>query len=261
MAKAHPELDDLARSQRRLQSEFANTGSREWYNSASPDDGEAPEINALLLAHRARTPVALSVAEDYGVVPWNVPRAFISLGWFWVTDAWPEPASGNTAKYGNKTQFVRWRFRFDWCNDGQPTHPWWDAHLQDSPSHLYQNRSGHLNDSSRWEILGPGISPSESIRYPIELSDGSIAPAETSNPEMWHCCDACLWTSLQVYAYKHYCLNEACRRYFKETEGGGELAIFSAERAQHRLALSTQIHSAVARSLCALRVTFVASRR
>jgi hypothetical protein len=49
---------------------------------------EEPEIEALLLAQRARTPIALAVAQDYLEPPFKVPRAFVVLGWFWLTDAW-----------------------------------------------------------------------------------------------------------------------------------------------------------------------------
>jgi hypothetical protein len=49
---------------------------------------EAPEVAALLLAQRARTPVAIAVGQDCTVVPFKVPRPFVVLGWFWVADAW-----------------------------------------------------------------------------------------------------------------------------------------------------------------------------
>lgn len=50
--------------------------------------GEKPEITALLMAQRARTPVAVAVAQDYSAVPFKVPRPLVVLGWFWITDAW-----------------------------------------------------------------------------------------------------------------------------------------------------------------------------
>lgn len=49
---------------------------------------EAPEIESLLMTHRARIPIALTVAQDYSGVPFRVPRPFIALGWFWIVDAW-----------------------------------------------------------------------------------------------------------------------------------------------------------------------------
>jgi hypothetical protein len=49
---------------------------------------EAPEIEALLMTHRARVPIAVTVAHDYSAVNWRVPRPFVVLGWFWITDAW-----------------------------------------------------------------------------------------------------------------------------------------------------------------------------
>jgi len=49
---------------------------------------ESPEIEALLMTQRARTPIAVSVAQDYPQTPFNLPRPFVVLGWFWIIDAW-----------------------------------------------------------------------------------------------------------------------------------------------------------------------------
>jgi hypothetical protein len=49
---------------------------------------ESPEIEALLLTHRARTPIAVAVAQDYAHTPFCVPRPFVVLGWYWIIDAW-----------------------------------------------------------------------------------------------------------------------------------------------------------------------------
>ena len=49
---------------------------------------EASEIAALLIAQRARTPLAIAVAQDYSAAPFDVPRRFVVLGWFWIVDAW-----------------------------------------------------------------------------------------------------------------------------------------------------------------------------
>lgn len=49
---------------------------------------EASEIEALCMAQRARTPVAVALASDWSDSPFRVPRRFIVLGWFWVADAW-----------------------------------------------------------------------------------------------------------------------------------------------------------------------------
>jgi hypothetical protein len=54
---------------------------------------EAPAIEALILAQRARTPIAIAVAQDYSAVPFKVPRPFVVLGWFWVLDAWVSASS------------------------------------------------------------------------------------------------------------------------------------------------------------------------
>lgn len=53
-----------------------------------PPYDEEPEIDALLMAQRARTPVAVIVSEDYSLVPFKVPYPLVTLGWFWVMDAW-----------------------------------------------------------------------------------------------------------------------------------------------------------------------------
>jgi len=49
---------------------------------------ESPEIEALLLSHRARTPIAVAVAQDYAHTPFCVPRPVVVLGWYWIIDAW-----------------------------------------------------------------------------------------------------------------------------------------------------------------------------
>lgn len=49
---------------------------------------ESAEIQALCKAQRARTPIVITVADDYSDVPFKVPRKFVVLGWFWVVDAW-----------------------------------------------------------------------------------------------------------------------------------------------------------------------------
>lgn len=49
---------------------------------------ESSEIEALLLTHRARTPIAVAVAQDYAHTPFCVPRPFVVLGWYWIIDAW-----------------------------------------------------------------------------------------------------------------------------------------------------------------------------
>jgi len=56
--------------------------------SAMPKPKEAPEVEALCMAQRARTPVALAIAGDWSESPFRVPRKFIVLGWFWIADAW-----------------------------------------------------------------------------------------------------------------------------------------------------------------------------
>lgn len=53
-----------------------------------PPNSEEPEIDSLLMAQRARTPVAIVVSEDYSLLPFNSPYPLVTLGWFWVVDAW-----------------------------------------------------------------------------------------------------------------------------------------------------------------------------
>ncbi len=63
------------------------------------DPVEAPDIAALLMAQRARTPLAIAVAQDYSSCPFKIPRPFVVLGWFWLADAWvsePSPAGCKT---------------------------------------------------------------------------------------------------------------------------------------------------------------------
>lgn len=64
--------------------ESSKPGKRE---SESAHD-ELPEVKALLKAQRARTPVALAVAQDFDSIPFRVTEPFIVLGWFWVVESW-----------------------------------------------------------------------------------------------------------------------------------------------------------------------------
>lgn len=64
--------------------ESSKPGKRE---SESAHD-ELPEVKALLKAQRARTPVALAVAQDFDSVPFRVTEPFMVLGWFWVVESW-----------------------------------------------------------------------------------------------------------------------------------------------------------------------------
>lgn len=42
----------------------------------------------LFQAQSARTPVAVIVSQDYALLPYKLPRAYVVLGWFWIVDAW-----------------------------------------------------------------------------------------------------------------------------------------------------------------------------
>lgn len=49
---------------------------------------EEDAVEALLVAQRAHTPIAVAVTQDYTEVPFKVPRKVVVLGWFWLIDAW-----------------------------------------------------------------------------------------------------------------------------------------------------------------------------
>lgn len=177
---------------------------------------EAPEINALLLAHRARTPVALGVSEDYADMPWQLPRSFIVLGWFWITDAWLEPVLNEK---------VRWRFRFDWCKIGQLARPWWETVGGSLPclyeQHLSTGSAGKsAKDDAAWTVDGPNQSATESVKMPD--AQGREPQMTDLEKSVWKQCHACGAASLDVYVLKGFCLNETCPEFFVEPDDPGE---------------------------------------
>lgn len=168
---------------------------------------EAPDIKGLLMAHRARTPVAIIISEDYGVPPWFVPQPYVGLGWFWITDAWVEPvgrewtarnANGNAddihldgasaqldkdvadkkrkrpTEAASKQLNVRWRFRFDWCTEvgpGDPRYPWWE-YRDKTHIRVYEARAGaKVSEPDGWAIKGVEVNKSESVW--LRKSDGT----------------------------------------------------------------------------------------
>ena len=60
----------------------------------TPITRDSFEIEALKMACKFRSPVAIAVSHDYSETPFKVPRKFVVLGWFWIVDAWVS-ASGS----------------------------------------------------------------------------------------------------------------------------------------------------------------------
>ncbi len=203
-----------------------------------PGEGEEPAIAALLLAHRSRTPVAVAVAEDYAVAPWLIPRAFIVLGWFWITDAWPEPQKQplvvKTGDRGRDTvRAIRWRFRFDWCHKGQEFYPWWERPepgvrclYQPNKEQKAESYDDEADEEGYRPVLRPGLSPTETVRLPKRnASGGIIPPPESRKGNSFKICETCWAASLEVYAGQDLCLNEQCPQYWYEP--GCESACFA----------------------------------
>ncbi|WWC85264.1 uncharacterized protein L201_000126 [Kwoniella dendrophila CBS 6074] len=172
---------------------------------------EAPEISALLMAQRARTPIAVAVAQDYSSVPFKVPRPFIVLGWFWITDAWLEPVmpdlelfTPHLKKPSAPPEFVTWKFRFDWCIGGQQDSPWWSSALITGRPSL--NGLGSRNDEE-WPI-----SASDSGSTTVSPPSTSLVTASSTINQ--HVCAACRYSSKKVYEFGDLCLNEGCSWFF-----------------------------------------------
>lgn len=165
---------------------------------------ETAPVEALLMANRARTPVALAVGHDYPGVPFKVPRALVVLGWFWITEAWTEPVG-----LGG---MVVWKFTFEWCT-GIQKQPWWTP--KSSTTEREPTPAGQVEgDVPAWPVRGPGIAHTTTLRGaqtqqppPAGLGDGQDYRQATL-------CPACNTFSDQVYASRHVCLNEKCTAYF-----------------------------------------------
>jgi hypothetical protein len=182
---------------------------------------ELPEIEALLRAHRARTPIAIGISEDWTLIPFRVARPFIILGWFWITDAWAEPTAEAwsnleipRAELAAPDVEIRWRFRFDWCTTGQAAHPWWEAPKPDVLP-LFTSMRDPVPDA-RWAVDGPGVdmtgtavSHEQGRRVALNEGDGVR--------DGWLSCTACQHYSVEVYNNKRYCLNVHCEQWFYDT--------------------------------------------
>ncbi len=194
---------------------------------------EAPEIAALLLAHRARTPIAVGASEEYKTLFNKWPKPFVMLGWFWLTDAWLEPIKDGsfTAANGEKSKVKmgRWRFRFDWCNSGQTPRPWW-ASLGSDVECLFEGRDPDPDEpSDAWKIAGKNVSAVESLRFNKE---GAL-PKDTHrnlDPLDFNICKKCGAASLDIYSDKQYCLNEGCSEWFTEKDDQSRKIILRALR-------------------------------
>lgn len=181
---------------------------------------ELPEIEALLRAHRAGTPVAIGVSEDWTLIPFRVSRPFVLLGWFWITDAWPEPtgeAWSNLeipqAGLASPDVRIRWRFRFDWCTSGQASHPWWEAPKQDVLP-LFSSMREPCKDS-RGAVDGPGVDMTGTA---VSHEHGKrVAMTGEAVRDGWLSCTACQHYSVEVYNNKRYCLNVNCDLWFYDT--------------------------------------------
>lgn len=170
---------------------------------------ELPEIDALLRAHRARTPIVVGISEDTTLVPFQLPRPFIVLGFFWITDAWPEPtgeAWGDLeiplAQLERPEVGVRWRFRFDWCTSGQAGYPWWES-PRAGVTPLFMSMREPVEEEG-WAVDGPEADMTQTVRR----------QRGEATQDGWLPCDACFHESAEVYIEKRYCLHVGCKVWF-----------------------------------------------
>lgn len=170
-----------------------------------PPAQESEPVEALLMAQRAKTPVVVAVAHDYESVVFKVPRPVVVLGWFWVVDAWTEPAESAPSS-------VVWKFRFEWCTGTQRT-PWWSA--KNDPERI-PTPSVAGNEAAAWPVRGPGVSGPSTLlgakeaRAVREVAEDDEEPVD---PAPYHC-PTCSLYSDRVYESTPLCLNERCTDYF-----------------------------------------------
>ncbi|ORY25750.1 hypothetical protein BCR39DRAFT_543219 [Naematelia encephala] len=172
---------------------------------------EAPEIMALLKSQRARTPVALAVAQDYSLAPFQVPRPFAVLGWFWVAEAWVVPVVSDTLLNSLRQdhvgalgspdaawnpQQVRWTFCFKWCATEKA---WWRP--KPYPPLPTETLSVAQDSGGRDGVL--------------TLHSPSPNTADTPTDDTWSWrCRHCSVISEIVYGKARICRNEACPAFF-----------------------------------------------
>ncbi|KAJ9115915.1 hypothetical protein QFC22_005058 [Naganishia vaughanmartiniae] len=183
------------------------------YQSPTPTEGkqELPEIDALLRSHRAGMPIAVGISEDCTLVPFKVSRPFLILGWFWITDAWPESVgeAWSNLEIANRDLQdpdvqIRWRFRFDWCTADQEPYPWWETRLS-AGDPLFSSMS-RMPAGPR-TADDPNVSVTGSVQLQAERE-------EDRAPDGWKSCNSCGSRSIEVYNGKHYCLNIDCDQWF-----------------------------------------------
>ncbi|KAL7422135.1 hypothetical protein Q5752_002778 [Cryptotrichosporon argae] len=191
--------DDIARA---LHADASGSIASPATPTAPTAPKEAPAVDALLLAHRAQTPIGLVVAHDYSALPFRPARPYMALGWFWVTEAWTEPLldialfEPGQARPTGPPRFVVWKFRFDYCT-GQPE-PWWPSTTAPAAAPT------PIADGSApsWAFAGPDVARTTTLQ--------SSAPAA---PDVY-ACSCCGMHSRRVYSTGDICLNEACEWFF-----------------------------------------------
>lgn len=179
---------------------------------------ELPEIDALLRAHRARCPIAVGIAEDSALVPFHIPRAYVILGWFWITDAWPEPVGEAWSDLGISWEAlqrpdvgVRWRFRFDWCTSGQAGHPWWELPRQGVTPLFMSMRDPVPLDEAGWTVDGPEADITQTVQRRAKATSRG---EDERGLDGWLFCISCHHASAEVYIEKRYCLHINCDAWF-----------------------------------------------
>ncbi|EIW65753.1 hypothetical protein TREMEDRAFT_74911 [Tremella mesenterica DSM 1558] len=208
---------------------------------------ESGEIEALLKAHRARSPLALAVSHDYSAIPVHIPKPIIVLGWFWVTDAWLEPEFNNFTPTSTKSaqaedvmRKVRWKIHFEYCA-GQSL-PWWTT--------IFPVSLPIPTDNGLWSTSDVGLFGSQTVvRSPPVRVSGVATIAQLLNPiddtppnappsactrqgrarlkeeaeKATHRCETCNSTTRRVYEHAEMCLNESCPEIFKDVSHSNQL--------------------------------------
>lgn len=158
---------------------------------------EERAVEALLMAHRAGTPVAVAVTPSYRYTPFRARKDVLGLGWFWVLDAWTELATEAPLE-GERP--VVWRFRLEWCS-GSQGEPWWAS--KKGPERVGTDLSARLADTSPSEVRKAG-SPTATLRG----APAESRPADSDGQTFQ--CPECNCVSDIVYDGWEACLNQAC---------------------------------------------------
>ncbi|KIR58584.1 hypothetical protein I314_05423 [Cryptococcus bacillisporus CA1873] len=221
-----PSLSTLSATVSTSFAESSKPGKRE---SESAHD-ELPEVKALLKAQRARTPVALAVAQDFDSIPFRVTEPFIVLGWFWVVESWLEPVLTSLELFkpiqkapSGPPEKVVWKFRFEYCNGSQPP-PWWSTPSQQSVQQgetsisTTETLESQLPVGSSWDFIGPSnTNEADTVKSPVVLDEpnGHVEIYRSEEDKKYtHQCENCRKISHKVYADGDICLNESCSWFF-----------------------------------------------